>query len=160
MVCLSLGPCWEPEPTSSGRGLAPGRRGPWSGETERERGEGAFCMHDVCGIYPQTDWSPQAKRPVDKRGCHWTMCMWVFGTDIQNWRLKRIQTITPHSLTLLRKKNMSLLVCLRMFVFITPHLHINGKSACWFLGGDCMCFAGGWGASRVAMVMSKHYRGE
>lgn len=32
-----------------------------------------------------------------------------------------------------------------MFVFITSHLHINGKSACWFLGGDRMCFAGGWG---------------
>ncbi len=39
MACLSLGPCWDHQPTSRGHSLAPGRRGPQTEETEEGEGE-------------------------------------------------------------------------------------------------------------------------
>lgn len=73
MVCLSLGPCWDHQPTSRGRCLAPGRGRPRAGETEekkRERGakEGSGLMH-VGSSLRQIGLLRQ-KGPVDKRGCH------------------------------------------------------------------------------------------
>lgn len=53
MACLSFSPCWDHQPTSRGHGLAPGREGPWTGETgetEKERRETGWkrALHAWC----------------------------------------------------------------------------------------------------------------
>lgn len=75
MVCLSLGPCWDHQPTSRGHRLAPGRGRPRIGETEEEKKrererakEGSGLMH-VGSTIRQIGLLRQ-KGPVDKRGRH------------------------------------------------------------------------------------------
>lgn len=76
MVCLSLGPCWDHQPTSCGHSLAPGREGPCIGEgEERARGKRGFRF-DAWRAYPQTDWHPQAKKDLWIREgvIEWCVC--------------------------------------------------------------------------------------
>lgn len=97
------------------------------------QGEGGLCMHDACRIYPQTDWPPQAKRPVDKRGCHWTVCVWGWNPKLAPAAYLNNNTSLfdlTHKTMSVRRAWSRLSMCPpHMFGFVTPHLHLNAKSA-------------------------------
>lgn len=141
-------PAWFLWPQLGCRG---GEENPSLKRQESKEGEKMVLgMYEACRLYPQTDWCPRAKRPVDKRPCHWTMSMCecvcmrarmcvCARVCVRGWNLKLRgqQQILNNNTSLLdlTQKTMSPYdiydpFCLRVFVFMSLHLHLNAKSVC------------------------------